>query len=139
MIHLVAGFESQIAAQGAALAVADAARSAGTAVAGGALARRDSERAIHVSPLWGLELPAHVLRTLDTIVDEDGARALFPGQSALVLSLPARDGVIRGVVGEAGLERLGALWVSFVPSAGADAPGSPQPIDGGQDSDGSPA
>lgn len=112
-MHVIAGFESQIAAQGGAMAVVRAARQDGREVDGVALIRRDSELAIHVDRLRGFDLPAHVMRLVDDAIDSDeGAPTLERGEAAFVVSL--RDGPgadATGVVENAALTGHGALWV----------------------------
>lgn len=116
-MHVVAGFESQIAALGGAFAVADAARTGGLVVTGAALARRDSGRGIHVDPLAGFDLPPHVLSAIDTVIDaEDPADVLLPGQAAFVVSSASPAHQFATAVDKAALGRLGALWVSLVPA-----------------------
>ena len=66
-MHVIAGFESQIAARGSALAIADAARDRGMTVLGAALARRDTVHAIHVDPVHGFRIPEHALAVLDGV------------------------------------------------------------------------
>lgn len=116
-MHVIAGFESQIAARGGLSAMGRLAGALGAGLEGAALARRDTEGAIHVDPLRGYAMPDHVLHVLDGVVDcpRDAAR-LDVGMTALVVSLgPAGDAddvarlVDRGV-----LEEEGAVWVMTV-------------------------
>lgn len=113
-MHVIAGFESQIAARGGAMAVVDAAREVGLAVRGVALARQDTEGAIHVDPVRGFELPGHVLQVLDGLLEGNGtSTALRTGESAVVVALdgPADDGAA-ALTRIAGLDARGALWVT---------------------------
>ncbi len=126
-MHVVAGFESQIAARGAALAVVGAARASGADIAGVALARRDTERGIHVDPLLGFELPPHVLGALDSVVEgEHPSRDLRPGQTALVVSAISAGSALSSAIDDAALDRHGALWVTIVAlgDGAAAAPGA---------------
>lgn len=110
-MHVIAGFESQIAARGGALAIADAARGRGLTVSGAAVARRDTERAIHVDPVPGFEMPAHVLQVLDGIFpDRPGPASLHVGETGLVVSF-ADGSDVATLAKEAQLESHGALWI----------------------------
>jgi len=112
-MHLIAGFESQITARGCALAIADAARERSVAVRGVALARLDTERGIHVDPVRGFQLPGHVLRVLDRILEADETSvALKTGETAMVVSLEGQaDEDIATLTKLADLDSRGALWI----------------------------
>lgn len=114
-MHLIAGFQSQIAALGGVMEVVRIARRHGAAVGGAALARRDTERAIHVDPLRGFAMPPHVLRALDSVVEHGAGRpTLDPGETALVVSLEdvPRDGGLASRADRALVTDHGALWVT---------------------------
>ena len=114
-MHVIAGFESQIAAHGAALAVSGAAGARGAAISGAAIARRDSESGMHIDPLPGFDPPPHTLAALDMVLEsEPPADVLRPGQTALVVSSASRVDVFTSVVDAAALDRHGALWVMIV-------------------------
>lgn len=113
-MHLIAGFQSQIAALGGVMAIARIARTQGTTLGGAALARRDTERAIHVDPIRGFAMPPHVLQTLDGVVESGPGRpTLDTGETALVVSLESV--VLDGLVPLADRTLVtdhGALWVT---------------------------
>jgi hypothetical protein len=114
-MHVVVGFDSRIAAQGAALALVDAARLEGVAIAGAALARRNFERGINVGALAGFDFPEHVLGTLDRTVDSDGdSHPLAPGQTALIIASSADEPAMTKILRAAALDANGALWVQLV-------------------------
>jgi hypothetical protein len=113
-VHLIAGFQSQIAALGGVMEVVRLARQQGAAVGGAALARRDTERAIHVDPLRGFAMPAHVLQTLDSVVETSTGRpTLDAGETALVVSLLDVPGDGLSFIADRTLVvDHGALWVT---------------------------
>ena len=113
-MHVIAGFESQIAARGGAMAVVDAAREAGLAVRGAALARQDTEGAIHVGPVRGFKFPEHVLHVLDDLLEGNGASVgLRAGETAVVVALgDLPDNGVATATLTAGLEGRGALWTT---------------------------
>jgi hypothetical protein len=116
-VHVIAGFESQITARGGLSAIGRLARTLGADLGGAALARRDTEGAIHVDPLRGYEMPNHVLHVLDGVVDSTReAPRLDVGMTALVVSLGptgCADDLAR-LVDPAVLEDEGAVWVTTV-------------------------
>ena len=116
-MHVIAGFESQIAARGGAFAIIDAALKQGLHVSGAALARRDTERAIHVDPLRGFAMPEHVLQALDDVVDEVAdSPGLDPGETALVVAITgASRSDVASCLDGAMSDGLGALWVDVKP------------------------
>jgi hypothetical protein len=113
-MHLIAGFQSQIAALGGVMEVVRIARDHGAAVSGAALARRDTERAIHVDPLRGFAMPAHVLQTLDSVVETSSGRpTLDAGETALVVSLDEVQGDgLASLADRTLVVDHGALWVT---------------------------
>jgi len=116
-VHVIAGFESQIAARGGLSAIGRLAGSLGADLGGAALARRDTEGAIHVDPLRGYEMPDRVLHVLDGVVDtaRDAPR-LDVGMTALVVSLGptgCADDLAR-FTDPSVLEDEGALWLTTV-------------------------
>jgi hypothetical protein len=113
-MHVIAGFESQIAARGGAMAVIEAAREVGLVVRGVALARQDTEGAIHVDPIRGFELPGHVLHALDGLLAGNGASVgLRAGETVAVVALDSPvDSGATAVTRIAGLDTRGALWVT---------------------------
>ena len=98
------------------------AQARGLTIGGAALARRDTERSIHVDPLQGFELSGHVLQALDAVVDADAEKQGMPRlaicETALVLSLRDAVGVsdIACLTDRELLEREGALWVTTAPA-----------------------
>jgi hypothetical protein len=114
-MHVIAGFESQIAARGWAIALGEAARERGLGLRGAALARLDTEHGIHVDPVPGFEMPDHVLQVLDDVfTDRVGAPKLRMGEAGLVVSFaegPADD--VATLADQASLhgKGRGALWV----------------------------
>jgi hypothetical protein len=114
-MHVVAGFESVISAQGAAIAVMDAASGLEIDVSGGALARSSYGRGFHVDPLTGLDLPEHLFGALDCVIGgSPSSQALAPGQTALVMALTVDERRLAEVVQAASLDQNGALWVRLV-------------------------
>jgi hypothetical protein len=113
-MHVIAGFQSQIAARGSALALADAARLLGVAVLGAALARRDTVRAIHVDPVDGFRIPEHALALLDEVFEESQTKpSLRAGETALVVRFAdVPTGHVEDLIDRTSLERRGALWVT---------------------------
>lgn len=112
-MHVIAGFESQIAARGGAMAVVDAARTVGLTVRGVALARQDTEGSIHVGPIRGFELPGHVLQVLDGLLGgNDRSTVLRAGESAVVVAVDDPDGGAASLARVAELDARGALWVT---------------------------
>jgi hypothetical protein len=110
-MHVIAGFESQIAARGGALAISDAAQEHGLTIGGAAVARRATDNAIHVEPLPGFEMPEHVLGALDAVFSGNQQPThLRMGEAGLVVSL-GDDADAVALAAAAQLERLGALWV----------------------------
>lgn len=98
------------------MAVVDAAHEVGLAVRGVALARQDTEGAIHVDPVRGFDLPGHVLHVLDGLLEGNGASVgLRAGETAVVVALdgPADNGAAT-VTRIAGLDARGALWTTFM-------------------------
>ena len=114
-MHLVAGFESQIAAQGAAFAVSGAARARGADISGAAIARRDSVSGMQIDSLQGFDPPPHILGALDMVLESDlPADLLRLGQTALVVSSSSPEDVFTTLVDAAALARHGALWTTIV-------------------------
>ena len=114
-MHLVAGFESQIAAHGAALAVSGAARAGGADVSGAAIARRDTESGMRIDPLQGFDPPPHILAALDRVIESGSTPVrLRPGQTMLVVSSSSPEDVFTTLVDAAALDRHGALWTTIV-------------------------
>ena len=113
-MHVIAGFESRIAAHGGALAVVDAARERGLKVGGAAFARWDAERAIHVDPVPGFGMPEHVLQVLDGfLLRGSGPAHLNLGETGLVLELGETSVLeVDPLVASAQLGSRGALWVT---------------------------
>ncbi len=114
-MHLIAGFQSQIAALGGAMAVAQLARERGSVIAGAALARRDAERAIHVDPVRGFAMPRHVLQTLDGVVETDTGRpTLDTGETAFVVLFESDSGDdgLASLADRTLVADHGALWVT---------------------------
>ena len=115
LVHVIAGFESQIAAHGAALAVSGAAGARGAAISGAAIARRDSASGMHIDPLPGFDPPPHILAALDMALEsEPPVDVLRPGQTALVVASACRVDVFASVVDAAALHQHGALWSTIV-------------------------
>lgn len=112
-MHVIAGFESHIAAHGGAIAITDAARDCGVTVHGVALARMDTQRGIRIDPLPRFPMPEHVLQTLDRFfTDGTGQAQLQTGDTALVVSLANdRSGDPGSIANLVRLESRGALWV----------------------------
>jgi hypothetical protein len=112
--HVIAGFESRIAAHGCALSIADAARAQGVTICGAAFARRDTLRAIHVDPVHGFEMPDHALGALDDVFEGSEHRpALRMGQTALLVLLgDAPDADVDDLIDQTRLAGRGALWVT---------------------------
>lgn len=115
-MHVIAGFQSQIAARGGAMAVVDAASDAGLTVRGVALARQDTEGAIHVGPIRGFEFPGHVLQVLDRLLEgNDSSTVLRAGESAVVVAVDApSEGGAGALTRVADLDARGALWTTVV-------------------------
>jgi hypothetical protein len=111
-MHVVAGFASQIAAQGGVMAVAESARERGLTVLGAALARLDTQRSVHVTPVPGFAMPKHVLQLLDGVfVDEEGPAHLRAGETGLVVALDGAEEDSAAVPDLAALRGRGALWI----------------------------
>jgi hypothetical protein len=115
-VHVVAGFASQIAAHGGALAITESARERGLDVQGAALARLDTQRSLHVSPVPGFAMPRHVLQLLDGVfVDEEGPAHLRIGETGLVVALDGSEEGSAAVPDLGALRDRGALWVLTMP------------------------
>jgi hypothetical protein len=111
-MHVVAGFASQIAAHGGAMAITESARERGLTVLGAALARLDTQRCVHVTPVPGFAMPRHVLQLLDGVfVDEEGPAHLRVGETGLVVALYGAEEDAAAVPDLGTLRGRGALWV----------------------------
>jgi hypothetical protein len=111
-MHVVAGFASQIAAHGGAIAISESAREHGLTVLGAALARLDTQRSVHVTPVPGFAMPKHVLQLLDGVfVDDEGPAHLRVGETGLVVALDEAEEEPDAAPDLSTLRGRGALWV----------------------------
>lgn len=113
-MDIIAGFQSIIDAHGYVLAVADSATTAGFDVEAAAVARRDTENAIHIDVIEAFPMPEHVLGVLDEIVDGGSANPpLRAGETAVIVRLAHGTSADAGaLVGRLAVQRGGAMWVT---------------------------
>jgi hypothetical protein len=118
-MYVVIGFESQIAARGAAAILASRARTGRLTIAGAAIVRRDTEGGFHVDPYRELapSLPAHPALVVDSLVEGSGRGdgRLRPGQAALLISIAGEmDGELEDALERVRDGQSRALWIDAV-------------------------